>query len=81
MLNVIVGEFDGRGSGGDGQSSVCARQPRTLSMAIVPGDHIKSILLAQRENIEETAGEREDLSTSDSVEHDTTSNAECVSTL
>ena len=49
---AIVGEFDQQGSGGgggDGTSPVCARQPRTLSMAIVPGEHIRSILLAKQQ--------------------------------
>ena len=81
-----VGEFDAQGSS-DSDSPVCARQPRTLSMAIVPGDHIKSILLAKRENILESSDDAEKVeeeSTADSGGHDVDSvrnQTECVSTL
>ena len=47
MILYILDEFDRQGSGGN--SPVSARQPRTLSMAIVPGEHIRSILLARQQ--------------------------------
>ena len=80
-----VGEFDAQGSS-DSDTPVCARQPRTLSMAIVPGDHIKSILLATRENVGESSDDAEKVeeSTADSGGHDVDSGrnqTECVSTL
>ena len=47
--SLFLGEFDNQGSG-DIESTVCARQPRTLSMAIVPGEHIKEIVWARQQN-------------------------------
>ena len=52
-----AGEFDSQGS--SESSPVCARQPRTLSMAIVPGEHIRTIMLAKQLNTTETSDENE----------------------
>ena len=42
-----IGEFHKQGS--SERSPVCAQQPRTLSMAIVPGEHIRAIALARQQ--------------------------------
>lgn len=72
----LVGEFDNQGSGEN--SPVCARQPRTLSMAIVPGEHIRAIALAKQQTHTEQSGEiNSEANTPDST---TRNQTECTST-
>ena len=58
---------------------MCARQPRTLSVAIVPDEHIRTIMLAKQINTTEMSSEEkiEHCSQSDS---DARNLAECAST-
>ena len=56
-----------------------ARQPRTLSMAIVPGEHIRTILLAKQMNTTEMSSEEKVEHCSQSVS-DARNLADCAST-
>ena len=79
QLLWTAGEFDSQGSSGEEGSPVCARQPRTLSMAIVPGEHIRTIMLAKQINTTEMSSE-EKIEHSSQSDSDARNLAECAST-